>query len=223
MSDKIKPGKPTVAQSIADRKTREADNALQAFFERARRTRDLAAFCKSPTSPIPKEQINEISRMLPVSLIAATEGYFRSRVKLLVDNCEICAANAAPFMERGKTDHSLVLDLIGKKVSLGDVIAVFVKCNNPNDIITTFGQLMGINVLERICDGSLGSPTGKEFSQWIADVAEIFRLRHIFAHELAPNSLIDLEAFSRCFFSLGEVMKHLSKLLLRFLLDYHGL
>lgn len=125
----------------------------------------------------------EFVRGVPVSLVACMEGYFRHHAARLIDSGRPFLQNAGGFKDVRLTLDSL-LSTHAKRVTVGELIVHGLKVSSIEDI-----DRMMSTILDRPFLATL-KKQGLE-NEAIAAISEVFRKRHIVAHELAPGLKID--------------------------------
>lgn len=133
----------------------------------------------------------ELLRYAPVGAIACVEGYFKGLVRTLVDLGSPFRDNIVNIKEVKLTLENLV-GLHGGKATLGELIAHFISISNLEDIDRVMSVILGIDFLKQLkLDTALPDKA-------LAGVKHAFELRHIVAHELAPNVRPSAEEAGNC-------------------------
>ena len=134
------------------------------------------------------------------------EGYFRLAVAQLVDHIPACAENVAKFDEVRINLRSVVA-ISSQKITLGEYFSHLIRLNTPEDVNGVFSILLNLDFLEQIkrIDTLVlhdRDPMKMETPVFSADdmanVQELFRLRHIYAHELAPRERVSSRKITNC-------------------------
>lgn len=131
----------------------------------------------------------ELLRYFPIGMTACVEGYFRQAFRDLIDSGTPYMENVLNFRDINFGIQS-VLAIHGRTVSLGDFVSHLLPLKSLQDINRNMSVIIGEDFLERL------NNTEAEFANELVpfknlaphiyrEVKEMFRLRHIFAHELA--------------------------------------
>jgi hypothetical protein len=143
---------------------------------------------------------NETAKYLPIGFVACIEGYFRLVYRDLIDHGDPYRSNATSFKDiRVGIDH--VIAMQSGKLTCGEFIAHLLPANNIEDIESCMSILLGEPFLEKVKKYEFTiddkkpktSITKSGLDQRLfLDLKEIFDLRHICAHELAPKIKIKI-------------------------------
>jgi hypothetical protein len=162
---------------------------------------------------------SELLRYIPIGLVACIEGYCRLAIKELIDSGE-------PYLGRAKEIEELkfkpetIVAIIERKITLGDYIAHFVSLNNLEGINRVFSILTGEDWLARIKTiDTLTLETSKVYKlerplvmdTEIDNFKELFRMRHILSHELAPREKVGVRRIQHCVSAAGAFMLALNE------------
>ena len=157
-------------------------------------------FVKSLDTEVPFR--SELLKYCPIGYIACVEGYFRLLFANLIDN-------GSPFMDNiiGFRDVRFGTDVVAaiqsKKVSLGEFMAHLLPIRNVSDINRNMSTITGEDFLALLKNkpfglGSNSLGTVEEvFPDFIGKVGQLFRLRHIYAHELASKEKISVRKIEK--------------------------
>jgi hypothetical protein len=135
----------------------------------------------------------EMYRHTPVAVIAALETYFRGTIVDLVNRGEPYRSRVSDLVR----DKVVIKDAIsffhGENFTFGEVIANFANCNSVSDIHTWLETLLNIDPHDKR-NGYIDAPLIiNDVNLLYRNVEEVFRLRHIFAHEAAAQHNVDKE------------------------------
>jgi hypothetical protein len=147
----------------------------------------------------------ELMKYIPVGYVACIEGYCRLLIKELIDS-------GPPFQERAtsfdeiKFNIETVIAIRSRKVSLGEYIAHLIPLNNLADINRAFSILIGEDFLTQLKKvDTLTTKSGPRKLAYpllndkaMSGLQELFRLRHIFAHELALREKVSARRIQNC-------------------------
>ncbi len=92
-----------------------------------------------------KTEDEEILKYIPVASIATLEMFTRMLIKEIVDNGEPFLSNAIKSMreQQFSFDIEYLIDLNGKRVSIGEIFSHQVKLNKFSDLASIFEKLLG--------------------------------------------------------------------------------
>jgi hypothetical protein len=137
----------------------------------------------------------EFLKYIPVASIATLETFTRMIIKVIVDNGEPYLSNAIKLMrEQFSFDIEYLIDLNGKRVSIGEIFSHQIKINKFSDLAAIFDKLLGIkfsDVLKKTNYDELALSKKdakhfkKNFNDYICCIESLFKIRHIIAHEFA--------------------------------------
>lgn len=152
------------------------------------------------TEPLRKELL----KYGPIGYVACIEGYFRLVLRDLIDSGEPYRERTIEF-EDIKFGIATVVSITSQKITLGEYISHLVTLNNLADInrcmsiildCDFLGELKRLDIsyrgdgipltIEKLHPGAFG-----EFE-------ELFRLRNIYAHELATSEPVKPRKIERC-------------------------
>ena len=154
----------------------------------------------------------EFLRYITIGIVACIEGFFRSAVKECIDAAGQFADNARHLRQvRDFRANFDTLDAVhGQRVSIGDLFAHLVSINGLEQIDAIMSTITGTKFLELLTNGHSRwdveikgdpqDPINTEPDVVLKHVKEMFRLRHIYAHELADHDIPDRMV-------LGEALK----------------
>jgi hypothetical protein len=148
----------------------------------------------------------ELMKYAPVGYVACLEGYLRLCLKALIDSGE-------PYVGRIegidglRFDCRTVLAITENKVSLGQYVSHVATLNSLSDINKIFSVILDEDFIKAVksidyiilADGKrlqLRTPSFGD-SEYPA-LEELFRLRNIFAHELAPRESVKPNTIRSC-------------------------
>lgn len=138
----------------------------------------------------------ELLRYIPIGKIACVEGFFRSAVKECIDAGGTFLENARQLNQAKdlRADIDMLGALHGRRISIGELVAHLVSINGLAQIDSIMSTITGTRFLEslRMVQSRWDVEVErKPAGAIIADpdlafrhVEEMFRLRHIYAHEV---------------------------------------
>lgn len=134
------------------------------------------------------EYDSKMLEYVPVKIVACFEEYFRQKYKEVIDN--------ADYRKRLKEldllkNINFNFDILGafqdNEITLGDYLSYLIPCSKFEDINATLSKLLGFDFIDKIKARTDSTP------KLLDSVNEIFRLRHIFCHEVQQTEIIGLE------------------------------
>jgi hypothetical protein len=151
------------------------------------------------TTALPSD--NEILRAIPVASIGMLEAHFRELYTIIINKEQQYALNALQAVkDKVKFDADYFIAIQGKKISIGDFVSHLLQINKLEDIISTISNIMGIDFSKKYKTYNYDDYLSKVAiyakaipEECIESVNRMFELRHIFAHELALNYIINKE------------------------------
>ncbi len=168
---------------------------------------------------------DEIIKYFPIGIVAVFEAYFRSAIAELIDYGPPFSENAARFeKERGlPLDFGVVLTIQGKKITMGELVGHLIPFRSLDDIdysMSTVLQSSFLGDLKSTVDrwaveveGADSKPILEDAAETFQDVKEIFRLRHIYCHEIANSERPDRTLIAKCFESSSIFLKAADQLI----------
>jgi len=172
-----------------------------------------------------RESASELIKYFPIGVVAVLEAFFRSAIAELVDHGPPYSENAACFeKDKGlRLDFALVLAIQGKKITLGELVGHLVPCKSLEDIDRNMSTVLQTSFLERLTtttdrwavevEGAERNPIIQDVARIFGDVEEIFRLRHVYCHEIADLEKPDPVNIRRCFESSSIFLKAADQLI----------
>ena len=141
---------------------------------------DLRDLCYKKPNP-------QLIEYVPVKIVACFEQLFRDEYKEILDSHKVRKnlKNIDLFK-----DTKFNFDIIGafeeNTISLSDYLSLLIPCSKLADIDNAISKLLGIKFLEEFGK--------KEDGKAILDsISEIFRLRHIYCHEVPLKQVLDVD------------------------------
>lgn len=143
-------------------------------------------------------KLTNLDPFFPIKCVACIEGYFRLVYAHLIDFGNPFRNNAKQFSEI-KFSIETVLSLDVADVSIGDFISHLLPINNFENVNSVMSTLIGEDFKNKLKVMFLKQPHMKPFFGTIEDIfndiikviSEMFKLRHIYCHELGvPDKVI---------------------------------
>ena len=142
---------------------------------------DLRELCYTMDNP-------QLLEYVPVKIVACFEQLFRDEYKEILVNPKVKKnlKNIDLFK-----DTKFNFDVIGafeeNTTSLSDYLSLLIPCSKLADIDNAISKLVGINFLSEFRK----KDNGKEI---LESISEIFRLRHIYCHEVPLKKNLDVDS-----------------------------
>lgn len=159
------------------------------------------------------EQDDELHAYFVVASMAAIETYFRWQISRLIDSCDGRFLNNIRLDDlQIKLSHDLAIALIGKRLTVGELVAHTVGFSNFEQVAGFMTKLLATDFV-RLVETTREpdhpeKPVLEDIAQVIADVKRALELRHIICHEgqiahLIQNSEIKRLSNSCLMFARG--------------------
>ena len=164
----------------------------------------------------------ELFRYFPVAMVAALEGFFRMIYADLINTGEPYSGRAQGFRDL-KFGAGPIVAVQGKKISAGELIAHQLPHNSFANVEANMSVLLGKTFRSAITIDGIAPfaalARGKNFfASMASDLAEMFRVRHVFCHELATKvTLSPARAYQLC--QAGVLLAIMTDMLMMELLD----
>lgn len=130
-----------------------------------------------------------------IGYIACVEGYFRILIANIIDSGDPYISRITDLKDVRFTPESVVA-IHKKQVTLGNFIAHLLPINGVADINSHLSALLATDYLRHYLDQPLSqwnpNPIGEVFTKEIGRLERLFKLRHLYAHELATREKVPL-------------------------------
>lgn len=146
---------------------------------------------------------DEVHRHVVVGSIAALETYHRGLIASLVNSGDEYKARAAESISEKVLMKDALRGLSGEAVTFGEIFAYMVPFNKVTDLMSILGDLLDCDLKQALADAidpyDLRSGTASpkrlldDVEGLLNNLSEVFRLRHIYAHETASTINVDSE------------------------------
>ena len=156
----------------------------------------------------------ELHRHVIVSSIAALQTFHRGIIISIVDSSDVYKARAAANVSEKISLTEALAWLGDKTITFGELVAHNAPCNSVNDLISWLGNLLDCDIKQALTEAidPLDRRNGKEnaariisnVDRLLKNLAETFRLRHIFAHEAAHDLVVDTDTCVRSLSAVKE-------------------
>jgi hypothetical protein len=192
-----------VAEILQKRsRLKRRSDAYQQFTERLHPV--VAGFRKIKGIKTDEPYRKELLKYGPIGYVACVEGYYRLIVKDLIDSGSPYL-EAAASLDDVKISISTVVAIQSQKFTLGEYVAHMISLNSLEDIDRCFSVLLGCSFLRELKQFDISHRgdgkilTMEEVHPGVfAEVQELFRLRNIYAHELATSEPVKPRHIEKC-------------------------
>ncbi|MBA3928122.1 MAG: hypothetical protein C0521_00895 [Xanthomonas sp.] len=152
-----------------------------------------------------------------IGYVACMEFYVKRLVADLIDRGEPFVSNAKSFDQVSFTASS-VIAIHSKKVSLGEFITHFLPVSSVSHVNSHLSKVLGVDDFFRemlLAPASEWNtePFGEVFPDAVSRAEELFRLRHVYCHELGVKKKVPIRAiedgisaFAGLIFQMEEVV-----------------
>jgi len=131
-----------------------------------------------------------------IGYIACIEGYFRLLIADLI-NCGDPFLSRVTELKDIKFNTEAVVAIHKRKVSIGEFVAHLLPINGVSDVNSHLSALAGHNFLDMYlsqpCSRQNPKSVGEVFPKEIGMVEKLFKLRHLYAHELATKEKVPVK------------------------------
>jgi hypothetical protein len=139
----------------------------------------------------------------PIKCVTVLEVATRQELALLIDHSVDYADRAGDLWRNSKLDFSVIRDIQGRQVTLGELVAHTVPVNSFGQIISHFEALLGRPIRPELStqvdrwkveiEKQPSQPIISDFEATARTLSDLFDVRHILCHEL-PESTVYSEA-----------------------------
>jgi hypothetical protein len=146
----------------------------------------------------------ELLKYYAVAIVAMIEGYFRSRLAVLITSGEPFLSNALSAYSEIKLDMSLAGAIVTERINIGELIthSNSMSINNFADLVQIVRNVTGhkdfLEQIARIPPAHLGAAKDDKIiadpdATW-AQLGKVFTTRHILCHEIDPKVELEHES-----------------------------
>ena len=138
---------------------------------------------KTPDDPL-------ILPVFPMRAVALIESHFAGQFAGLCNRHPDCLARLSPRVSGLKLDLELAGALHGGKFSMGELVAHHLNYSDIEAIVATMSIALDADFPKLVRDVRFGGHGDNIFPDWNTNfphLKELFRLRHVFAHELGAR------------------------------------
>jgi hypothetical protein len=151
------------------------------YFQVPRELYDLQELCYKMDNP-------QLLEYVPVKIVACFEQFFRAEYQEILVNPKVKKnlKNIDLFKDT-KYDFDVIGAFEENDITLSDYLSLLIPCSKLADIDNAISKLLGINFLSEFGKKENGKAI-------LGSVSEIFRLRHIYCHEVPLKKSIDVDS-----------------------------
>ncbi len=130
----------------------------------------------------------QLLEYVPVKIVACFEQFFRAEYQEILVNPKVKKnlKNIDLFKDT-KYDFDVIGAFEENDITLSDYLSLLIPCSKLADIDNAISKLLGINFLSEFGKKENGKAI-------LGSVSEIFRLRHIYCHEVPLKKSIDVDS-----------------------------
>jgi hypothetical protein len=145
---------------------------------------------------------DELLRYFPIAIVACLEGYFQLVYRDLIDAGQPYLGNAMKALKDLKFGVDVVLQVHGRRITAGELLAHQLKHNKLLDIDANMSHLTGRSFFSELKQKKLLESAFKDedwarvYPKWYQLLEKTFELRHIFCHELATREKLKVAEIS---------------------------
>ncbi len=146
---------------------------------------------------------NEFHRHVVVASIAALQTFHRGTLVSIIDSGDEYRERAAEAISEKFLMKDALGWLRGQSATFGELVAHTAPCNSVSDLLSWLGKLLACDMRVAVAEAinphdrrnRIANPVKlvANTDEMLSRLADAFRLRHIFAHEAAPNVEIDAD------------------------------
>jgi hypothetical protein len=149
----------------------------------------------------PLKHREESLRYFPIAVVATLEGYFRSRLALLIDSGQPFIASAMESYPDIKLDMALAGAIATRSVGLGEIIMHNISMSSFESLLAVVRNISGrprfveevalATVDSVVNDSRSKKPIISDMDQIKARLSKVFSIRHILCHEFGDGVQLD--------------------------------
>jgi len=193
---------------------------IDAFWEKTRRSLLLLDLVESSKSP--KELKIEARKNFIINCVTALENFLKDTIFGLT---EIGNLSAREILKEEKISlYDAYKLFVDKKVSLGELIVVRFSLNNLEQIDYLMSKLIGRKFLDEVGkfevkdeDNNLKFTLNNRFPEWRNRLSELFRLRHLYVHQVSFKDRLGLERIQKILETLSVFVEATEQYLFEFI------
>lgn len=124
----------------------------------------------------------QLLEYVPVKIVACFEEFFRGMYKEIIDNPKSRnRLKEVDALKNAKFDYEIISAFQENEITIGDYLSYLIPCSKLEDINNALSKLLSIDFLAKV------EEVDKRRTTLLKSINDIFRLRHIFCHELPLN------------------------------------
>ena len=124
----------------------------------------------------------QLLEYVPVKIVACFEEFFRGMYKEIIDNPKSRnRLKEVEVLKNARFDYDIIGAFQENEITIGDYLSYLIPCSKLEDINNALSKLLNIDFLTKIKERD------KRRATLLKSINEVFRLRHIFCHELPLN------------------------------------
>lgn len=193
---------------------------IDAFWEKTRRSLLLLDLVESSKSP--KELKIEARKNFIINCVTALENFLKDTIFGLT---EIGNLSAREILKEEKISlYDAYKLFVDRKVSLGELIVVRFSLNNLEQIDYLMSTLIGSKFLDEVGefevkdeDNNLKFTLNNRFPEWRNRLSELFRLRHLYVHQVSFKDRLGLERIQKILETLSVFVEATEQYLFEFI------
>jgi len=193
---------------------------IDAFWEKTRRSLLLLDLVESSKSP--KELKIEARKNFIINCVTALENFLKDTIFGLT---EIGNLSAREILKEEKISlYDAYKLFVDRKVSLGELIVVRFSLNNLEQIDYLMSTLIGSKFLDEVGefevkdeDNNLKFTLNNRFPEWRNRLSELFRLRHLYVHQVSFKDRLGLEKIQKIWEALSAFVETTEQYLFEFI------
>lgn len=154
-------------------------------------------------------ELTELWKYFPIAAVTCLENAARWSIRHLIDSGDPYEKNA-PKLVSGQFSLQELLPLVGRKITLSELVSRLVSVNNLRDIVSSLSSLMGNDENNKPRDFLSELKSAQPFDKQVGVIStleqrslllpnpevtkpaiqKLFELRHILVHELTPPDVL---------------------------------
>lgn len=157
---------------------------------------------------------NEWLKYGAIGYIACVEGYYRLLIADLINHGDPFLSRV-PELKEIKFNAEAVVSIHKRKVSIGEFVAHLISINGVSDLNSHLSALVGDDFLKMYlsqpCSERNTKSVGEVFPKGIGMVEKLFKLRHLYSHELATKEKVPVREIESLVSSAAMFVLHTEK------------
>lgn len=161
---------------------------LQESLMRRQESRDILFELQNFERALKKTSNSRLFEYVPIKIVACFEDFFREKYKGLIDRAEFRSKlKEIDYLKKQNFDFDILGAFQDNAITLGDYFSYLIPCSKLEDITGTLTKLLGFDFINKMKSKNDATET------LLKSINEIFRLRHIFCHEVPQIEGITVE------------------------------